>query len=109
MKRTTVFLEAALESDLKALARRQGQPMAAVVREALEAYVAVRKRRTGARLRFVAFGRSGFHDSAERHEELLFARLDPHGESAPAGGRGRRRVPVDRGVARRARSRRPRG
>ena len=108
MKRTTIFLEAPLESDLKALARRQGRPMAAVVREALEAYVAASKRRAGLRLGFLAFGRSGFRDGAERHEQLLFDRLDPHGENTRSALRGRGRVSVGRGVARRAAPRRPR-
>ena len=39
MKRTTVFLEERLESDLHALARRQKRPVASLVREALDGYV----------------------------------------------------------------------
>lgn len=91
MKRTTVFVEEALEAELRAVAERQGRPMAAVVREAMERYVAQQKRRRGLRLGFLAVGRSGRRDTAEKHEEILFHGLDqPSRRSAPVASRRRR-------------------
>jgi hypothetical protein len=72
MKRTTIFIEPQLERELQALARRSGRPMAAIVREAVAQYVAADRERRPARLGFVASGRSGRSDIADRHEELLF-------------------------------------
>jgi predicted transcriptional regulator len=86
MKRTTVFLDERLEHELRLLAREDRRPSAALVREALESYVAKRRRARPARLGFLAVGRSGKSDTAERHEELVFARLEQHGRT-----RGRRR------------------
>ncbi len=77
MKRTTVFLDEDLERDVKALADRQGRPAAGLVREALAEYVH-RHRPVGLGLSFVAAGRSGRSDVAERHEEILSAELEPH-------------------------------
>jgi predicted transcriptional regulator len=105
MKRTTVFVDAGLESDLKAIARRRGRAMASVVREALESYVARAKRGAGLRLGFLAIGGSGRRDGAERHEEWLFRDLEPHGV-APRASR-RRPSPAVRGAARRSRRRTP--
>jgi predicted transcriptional regulator len=81
MKRTTIFLEEQLERELQALARRQGRPMAGVVREAVEQYVVGARTAHGAAPRgFVALGRSGQHDTADRHEDLLWKDLpDPRG------------------------------
>ena len=83
MKRTTIFIEPQLERELQALARRNGQPMAAVVREAIAQYVAADKGRRPARLGFVASGRSGRSDVAERHEELLFQPEPPAAAPRP--------------------------
>ena len=82
MKRTTVFLDEALEHELRLLARQERRPSAALVREALESYVTRKRRARRPRLGFLAAGRSGRSDTAERHEELLFARLVPHGRAA---------------------------
>lgn len=78
MKRTTIFLEESLERDLRALARREGRPVAVLVRAALAAYVQARQRRGRTEPSFVAIGRSGQGDTAERHEELLWQTLTPH-------------------------------
>jgi hypothetical protein len=78
IKRTTVFLYEATECDLKALARQQGRPVADMIREALVDYVTREKEKGRRPLRFVAIGRSGATDTAERHEELVFTGLDPH-------------------------------
>jgi predicted transcriptional regulator len=86
MKRTTLFLYETLECDLKALARQQGRPVADMVREAISDYVAREKEKARRPLRFVAIGRSGHSDTAERHEELLFAGPEP-----PRGARPRTR------------------
>lgn len=72
MKRTTLFIEPQLERELQALARRQGRPMASLVREAVAQYVTAARVEGTARLGFVAAGRSGRTDVADRHEELLF-------------------------------------
>jgi predicted transcriptional regulator len=72
MKRTTLFIDPQLERELQALARRDGRPMAALVREAVAQYVAAARRERPARLSFAAAGRSGRADIADRHEELLF-------------------------------------
>jgi predicted transcriptional regulator len=79
MKRATVFLDERLEHDLRLLARQDRRPTAALVREALEGYVSKRLRSRRTRLAFLAVGRSRRSDTAERHEELLFAALAPHG------------------------------
>src|SRR4051812_5330774 len=73
MKRTTIFVEPDVERELQALARRKKQPVAALVREALAEYVAGARRERQPRLGFIAAGRSGHRDTAERHEDLLFA------------------------------------
>ena len=72
MKRTTLFIDPQLERELQALARRDGRPMAALVREAVAQYVAAARVQGSGRLGFVAAGRSGRSDIAERHEDLLF-------------------------------------
>lgn len=107
MKRTTVFLDEALERELQALARRGRRPMASLVREAVEQYVVTARAATRETRGFVALGRSGRHDVAERHEALLFQQdvLEEQGARrarrtrppragpapTPPAGRGRRR------------------
>ena len=77
MKRTTIFVPESLERDLQLYARRKGIPTAAVVREALAAYIA---HEPAMELpSFAAAFDSGFTDTAERHEDILFSRLSPHG------------------------------
>jgi len=102
MKRTTIFIDEAIEADLHALARRQQRPVAALVREAVEQYVVAERQAGPPRPGFVAIGRSGVGDTAERHEDLLFADLAPH------AGAGRRPPPSARWPAtgRTSRSRR---
>lgn len=78
MKRTTVFVPEALERDLQLYASREGKPTAAVVREALAEYMARRQPAAGLPSFAGAFA-SGHADTAERHEELLFKSLSPHG------------------------------
>jgi predicted transcriptional regulator len=92
MKRTTIFVPEALERDLQLYARREGKPTAAVVREALAAYVA-QKRPATELPSFAAAFDSGATDTAERHEEILFKSLAPHGVGGapkPASPKSRR-------------------
>lgn len=92
MKRTTIFVPEALERDLQLYARREGKATAAVVREALAAYMA--QRCPAAELpSFAAAFDSGFTDTAERHEEILFKRVSPH-DAAPAPKRPAARAPA---------------
>jgi hypothetical protein len=88
MKRTTIFLPEGLERDLQAEARRRGEPMAALVREALAQYVAG-SRPSGSALSFVGCGAAADPHGAERHEQLLWT--DPHRASAEPIRRQRRR------------------
>jgi predicted transcriptional regulator len=78
MKRTTIFVPEALERDLQLYAQHAGKPTAAVVREALAAYIAQRRPATELPSFAAAFD-SGRTDTAEHHEEILFKRVSPHG------------------------------
>jgi predicted transcriptional regulator len=86
MKRTTIFVPEELERDLQLYARRAGKPTAVVVREALTAFVA-RKRAAADLPSFAAAFDSGVTDTAEHHEDMLFARLAPHEDAAVPGAR----------------------
>ena len=68
MKRTTIYLETELELRLKMEGIRRKQPMAELVREAVEAYLTVKPGQgpPGAG----AFA-SGHHDTADRDEAVL--------------------------------------
>jgi len=92
MKRTTLFLEEGTERELHLLAQRKNLPVAALVRDALRRYLENAKRGKGLSLRFLAAGRSGHHDTAERAEELLWDDLQPHspGPRARTRARGRK-------------------
>jgi hypothetical protein len=89
MKRTTLFVDEAMEHELHALARRKGVPVAALIRESLSRYLAEENKRQKFALRFLGVGRSGRKDVAERHEELLWQDLTPH-DTLPVR-KGRRR------------------
>jgi hypothetical protein len=78
MKRTTLFLDESTERELRLMAQRKKLPVAALVRDALGRYLHEVNRSKGLRLRFLAVGRSGHHDTAERAEELLWGDLQPH-------------------------------
>jgi hypothetical protein len=75
MKRTTIFIDEQVEAELRDLAHRRKRPVAAEVRDALARHVAEARAAGQSTLSFVGIGRSGRRDTAERHEELLFARL----------------------------------
>src|SRR5438034_528466 len=93
MKRTTIFVPESLERDLQLYARREGKPTAAVVREALAAYLADR-RPARALPSFAGAFASGRTDTADRHEDILFETLAPHTDAVtPAKApRARRRT-----------------
>ena len=90
MKRTTIFIPEGLERDLHLYARREGKAVASVVREAVAEYIADGRARTTLPSFTGAFT-GPYTDTAERHEDLLFKRLTPHGRS------GRQRKPRTRG------------
>lgn len=88
MKRITIFIDEAVEADMRAVARQEGRPLAAVVREAFGDYLRNRKQRKGKRLAFIAVGRSGHRDTAERNEELLWQ--TPHSPKLASSKRAKR-------------------
>jgi hypothetical protein len=79
MKRTTVFLDEALERRLKQLARREGKSFAQCVREAVAAYVA----RPAAGKRplpgFFGIASEGEPDLSDRVDEVLAEIWDKQG------------------------------
>lgn len=76
MERTSVFLDKALLRRTREYARREGKSFAAVVREALAAYIAT-PAQSSSRLPSVT-GRfaSGRSDTSERVDELLWSEPD---------------------------------
>lgn len=68
MKRTTIYLEPELEVLLKLEMLRQNRPMAAIVREAVHAYVTREPRKAPPGAGAFASGRV---DTADRVEEIL--------------------------------------
>ncbi len=75
MKRTTVFASEETLFALRAIANEEGVSLAAIIRKALETFVA--QRRASKPLSIVGVGRSGRRDVAERSEELLLQALRP--------------------------------
>jgi hypothetical protein len=94
MKRTTIFIDEALETDLRLMARMQQSSVASVVREAIEEYVRKQSRKPA--LSFVGIGRSGHRDTATLHEQILWndatnkIRQTRKGIAAPRGSRRKR-------------------
>ena len=72
------------------MADSRGEPVASLVREALGRYVASETKHRRLPLRFLAAGRSGKSDTAERHEEFIFRELKPHGAPPHRTRRSRR-------------------
>ena len=70
MRRTTILLEDDLADLLEYERRRQDRSVAAIVREALQAYL-VRRSSSARPLPFAALGASGQHDTARRAEQIL--------------------------------------
>lgn len=90
MKRTTIFIPEELKRDLQAYASRKEVSVAAVVREAVAAYIA--EPEAAPLPSFAGAFASGHGDTAERHDELLFRTLTPHGK-APRRSRPAARAP----------------
>jgi hypothetical protein len=97
MKRTTIYLAPDLEVRLKAETQRQGRPMAELVREAVEVYLA-----GGAPAGPPGAGAfdSGRGDTAERAEEILVE--TGFAEDSPRRRRPRAARPVRERRTRRA-------
>jgi hypothetical protein len=68
-EKTTVYLDAADQRRLRALAAAQGRPAAALIREAIAEYVA--RHGPQGRPKCIGAAHSGRPDLAERAEELL--------------------------------------
>jgi hypothetical protein len=100
MKRTTIFVPEALERDLQLYARKMGKPTAAIVREALAAYIAG-KRPSMDLPSFVGAFDSGRSDTAERHEEILFRNLERDSNTAAVPKRNAPRMKKSRTAVRR--------
>ena len=71
MRRTTVSLPDDLADALSRESRRRGQPVSAITREALTAYLGVGGSDERRELPFAAVGRSGERTTARDMEELL--------------------------------------
>ena len=99
MKRTTIFMPEELERDLYVYAKRSGRPAAAIVREAIAAYI-VAGPHAQTLPTFVGAFDSGHADTAERHDDLLFKRLTPHGEPTASSKARASRRPSARPVSR---------
>jgi predicted transcriptional regulator len=69
MHKTTLYLDEALYVRLMRLAEERGETQAAVVREALHAYLTARAPKK--QPRSIGLGRSGRGDLSEKSEELL--------------------------------------
>jgi len=79
MKRTTIFIEEALERRLQQFARRQDRSVASVVREALTSHLDSKV----APFELPPTFDSGRSDIATRFEELLFQDFDVHAGARP--------------------------
>lgn len=76
MKRTTIFADEDLLSEVREISEKEKKSIAEVMREAMRTYV--RKKKPKKKLSFIAIGRSGRRDIAERHESLLWKKKSPH-------------------------------
>lgn len=76
MKRTTIFIDEALMERLRRFARREGLSSAAVVREAVAAYLEVRESEKRGVPKLAGRFESGRKDTSARVDELLWT--DPH-------------------------------
>ena len=76
MKRTTIFLDPALLRRARQFAQREGKSFAAVVREALAAYIGGGRRSRASVPSITGRFASGRSDTSERVDELLWQ--EPH-------------------------------
>ncbi|MGH2746510.1 MAG: ribbon-helix-helix domain-containing protein [Actinomycetota bacterium] len=68
MKRTTIMVDEKLLERARAVARREGVPLAEVIRQGLE----LRVRHKPKRLSLVGIGASGHRDTARRSGDMSF-------------------------------------
>lgn len=76
MQRTTIFLDKALLRRARQYAQREGKSFAAIVREALAAYISGPSRPNAVVPRIAGRFASGHSDTSERTDELLSK--EPH-------------------------------
>ena len=76
MKRTTIFLDEALLARLRRYADREGTSSAAVVREAIAAYLEAQPSERSSVPKLAGQFESGQRDTSESVDELLWR--DPH-------------------------------
>lgn len=74
MKRTTVKIPDELDARLRKEAELRGTTISALVREAIERLLGVRRGRQRRRFSFIGIGDSGRSDISERIEEILRSR-----------------------------------
>ncbi|MGH7884780.1 MAG: CopG family transcriptional regulator [Thermodesulfobacteriota bacterium] len=70
MKRSTIFLDEQLETDIKYIAKVKKRKVSHIIREALFEYVA--KEKQSSKPSFIGIGSSGIKNISETHEETLF-------------------------------------
>jgi predicted transcriptional regulator len=73
VRRTTIFTDEKVLREIESIARRGQRSLSATIRAALDEFVQ-RHRRSAGTPSFVALGRSGRSDVAERSEELLWTK-----------------------------------
>lgn len=71
MKRTTIFADNELLTEIKDIAKEEERSVAEVIREAMSRYIKQKKSRKK-KLSFIGIGTSGRKNIAETHEELLW-------------------------------------
>ena len=76
MQRTTIFLDKSLLHRARQFARREGKSFAAVVREALAAYITKERRETNRLPSVAGQFASGQSDTSARVDDLLWT--EPH-------------------------------
>lgn len=71
MKRTTIFADDEVLTELKEFSKENGRSVAEIVREAIVEFLN-KKRQKRKRISLIGIGRSGKKDISVRHEELLW-------------------------------------
>lgn len=75
MKRTTILADESLLLEIKQLGDEMGKGFSEIVREALEDYVRVHRKKRKP-ISFIGLGRSGHSDVSSRAEEILEEDVD---------------------------------
>ncbi len=74
MKRTTIFADDNLISEIKEISKEENRSVAEIIREAMQVYIK-QKRYKKKTISFIGIGSSDRTDIAERHEELLWKKV----------------------------------